>query len=620
MIGRHADLSIYRELFRSEDFVKASLGAFLIPLSFILPKIQVVPSIDLSLLDIALLLSIAVNGLPIIVEAGRGILNKEINVDELVSIAIIACMINGNYLEGAVVSAIMIFGALVEEAVSDSARNSIRKLMAITPKTTTIEKDCKEIEIDIKNVRIGDIVIIRAGDTIAVDGTVTEGSTAVDESSITGESIPVQKKIGGQVFAGTLCTNGFIKIKADRVGRDSTIGRIIQLIEGAEQQKTRSGKIVDTYAAWFTPVILFAAVFTYFITWDVTRAITVLIVGCPCSFLLASPVTTVAAIGRAAKSGIVVKGGKYLENIADSRGFFFDKTGTITNGEPEIVAIISAEGVTNNEVLAMAAALEKGSLHPLGAAIGKKAEELQLDYARAEDIRTEAGQGISGMVEGQHIKIVTSRTLDDNGYTNIDIVVDSRVFGSISLIDRPRAKAEATIKAIRELGIEKIAIISGDQNSPVRTTAESVGIKEYYSSQKPAEKLERIEAYTEGLSVYIGDGINDAPALKAADTGITMGTRGADVALETADIVLMNDRLEQLPFLIQLSRKMSRTIQINIWLSFSINCIAVIAGATGLLTPIWGAVTHNMGSILVVALAASIGFTKERHLAKSQNS
>jgi Cd2+/Zn2+-exporting ATPase len=615
MIGRHADLSIYRELLRSEDFVKVSLGAFLIPLAFLLPKIQVVPSINLSLLDIALLLSIAVNGLPIIVEAGRGIFNREINVDELVSIAIIACMINGNYLEGAVVSAIMIFGALVEEAVSDSARNSIRKLIAVTPKTTTIERDCKEIEVDIKNVRIGDIVIIKAGDTIAVDGTVIEGSTAVDESSITGESIPVQKNINAQVFAGTLCTNGFIKIKAHRVGKDSTIGRIIQLIEGAEQQKTRSGKIVDTYAAWFTPVILLAALCTYLFTWDVTRAITVLIVGCPCSFLLASPVTTVAAIGRAAKSGIVVKGGKYLENIADSRGFFFDKTGTITTGEPEIVAIASAEGVTNNEVLAIASALEKGSLHPLGAAIRKKAEELQLENVRAEDIRTEAGQGIFGMIEGQHIEIVTSRTLDDNGYTNIDIVVDGRVYGSISLIDRPRSSAEATIKTIRNLGIEKIAILSGDQNSPVRTTAESVGIKEYYASQKPAEKLERIEAYTEGLSVYIGDGINDAPALKAADTGIAMGTRGADVALETADIVLMNDRLEQLPFLIQLSRKMSRTIKISIWLSFSINCIAVLAGATGLLTPIWGAVTHNMGSILVVALAASIGFTKERHLA-----
>jgi Zn2+/Cd2+-exporting ATPase len=319
MIGRHADLSIYREIFRSEDFIKASFGAFLIPLSFLLPKAQLALSINLGLLDIALLLSIAVNGLPIIVEAVKGVLNKEINVDELVSIAIIACVLNGNYLEGAVVSAIMVFGALVEEAVSDGARNAIRKLVEITPKTTMVEKDGKEIEVDIKKVLVGNIVVLKAGDTIGVDGTVIEGSTSVDESSITGESIPVQKTSGDQVFAGTLCTNGFIRIRADKVGKDSTIGRIIQLVEGAEQQKTRSGKIVDTYAAWFTPVILSVAALTYLLTGDITRAITVLIVGCPCSFLLASPVTTVAAIGRAAKAGIVVKGGKYLENIADSR-------------------------------------------------------------------------------------------------------------------------------------------------------------------------------------------------------------------------------------------------------------------------------------------------------------
>ena len=612
MIGRHADLSVYRELFRSEDFVKVSFGAFLIPLSFILPQIEVAPSFNLGLLDIALLLSIAVNGLPIIVEAGKGVLNKEINVDELVSIAIIACVINGNYLEGAVVSAIMVFGALVEEVVSDSARNSIRKLVEVSPDSTTIEKDGKEFKVDIKKVRMGDILVLKAGDTIAVDGTVIMGSTDVDESSITGESIPVHKKIGEQVFAGTLCTNGFIKIKADRVGKDSTIGKIIQLVENAEQQKTRSGKIVDSYAAWFTPVILSVAVLTYLFTWDITRAITVLIVGCPCSFLLASPVTTVAAIGRAAKSGIVVKGGKYLENIADSRAFFFDKTGTITTGEPEVVAITPAKGTTNNQLLGMAAAVEKGSLHPLGAAIVRKTEELQIQYATAEDIRTEAGRGISGMVAGQHVEILMSRTLDDNGYTNIDILVDGRDYGSISLMDRPRATAEKTIKVIRSLGIETIAIISGDQNSPVKRAAEAVGISEYYSSQKPEEKLEKIESYAAGRVIYIGDGINDAPALKAADTGIAMGIRGAAVALETADIVLMNDRLEQLPFLIQLSRKMSHTIKTNIWLSFGINCIAVLAGAAGLLTPIWGAVTHNIGSILVVALAASIGFTKEK--------
>jgi Cd2+/Zn2+-exporting ATPase len=310
----------------------------------------------------------------------------------------------------------------------------------------------------------------------------------------------------------------------------------------------------------------------------------------------------------------VVKGGKYLENIADSRAFFFDKTGTITTGEPEVVAVTPEEGMTNNMLLRMAAAVEKGSLHPLGAAIVKRTEELQLHFSTAEGIRTEAGRGISGMVEGQHIEILTSKTLDNNGYTNIDILADGQKCGSISLMDRPRATAEMTVKALKALGIERISIISGDQHSPVKKTAEAVGINEYHSAQKPEEKLEKIEGYTGGRVIYVGDGINDAPALKAADTGIAMGIRGAAVALETADVVLMNDRLEQLPFLIQLSRKMSRTIRTNIWLSFSINCIAVLAGAAGLLTPIWGAVTHNIGSILVVALAASVGFTKEKEL------
>ena len=614
MIGRHADLSLYRELFRSEDFVKVSLGALIIPLSFLLPKTQMISSLPLGLLDIALLASIAINGLPIIAEAVKGILNKEINVDELVGIAIVACVINGNYLEGAVISVIMVLGALVEEAVSDNARNAIRKLVEVTPDTATIEKDGKALEVDVKEVEIGDIVILKAGETIAVDGTVIDGATAVDESSITGESIPVQKKVGEQVFAGTLCTDGFIKIHADRVGKDSTIGRIIQMVEKAEQQKTRSGKIVDTYAAWFTPVILSAAVLTYLFTQDITRAITVLIVGCPCSFLLASPVTTIAAIGRAAKSGIMVKGGRYLENIADATGFFFDKTGTITAGDPEVVAVNAAEGIMENEVLGMAAALEKGCLHPLAAAIVKKAVELKIDCGKAEEIRTEAGQGISGMIEGRHMEIMTSGSLDDNGYTNIDVLADGTKYGSISLMDRPRATAEATVKAIRGLGITKIALISGDQNSPGKNAAESVGINEYYAAQKPGQKLEKIEGYKEGGAIYIGDGINDAPALKAADTGIAMGIRGADVALETADIVLMNDKLEQLPFLIRLSRKMSSTIKTNIWLSFGINFVAVLAGATGLLSPILGAVTHNIGSILVVALAASIRFMKEESL------
>lgn len=614
MIGRHAHLQVYRELFRSEDFMKVFLGTLLIPAAFFFPKEQIVPVLNLGLADLALLLSIGINSLPIIIDAVKGLIHKEINVDELVSIAIIACVINGNYQEGAVVSAIMVVGALIEEAVSDSARNSIKKLVAVTPDTAIIEQNGQEVEVHVKSIQINDTVVARAGDTIAVDGTILAGSTSVDESSITGESMPVFKKPGELVFAGTMCSDGFIKVRADKVGNDSTIGRIVEIVQQAEQQKTRSGKIVDSYAAWFTPIILAAALLTYLLTRDITRAITVLIVGCPCSFLLASPVSTVAAIGRAAKAGIMVKGGKYLENIVAAQAFLFDKTGTLTNGEPEIVVLHPAENVSDVDLLAKAAAVEQGSLHPLAAAVMRKVEEMRLDVQEATDIHTEAGKGVSGLVNGIKIEVMTSQFLDDNGYTNVDVLVGGKQHGAISFADKPRATAKNTVRALANLGIAKIAIISGDQYSPVKKTAESVGIYEYYSSQKPLEKLEKIEALTKMGVVYLGDGINDAPALKAANTGIAMGRRGADLALETADIVLMNDRLEQLPFLVQLSRKMVGTIKTGIWLSLGINCLAVLAGAAGLLTPITGAITHNIGSILVVSLAAEMSFMREDKL------
>ncbi len=388
-------------------------------------------------------------------------------------------------------------------------------------------------------------------------------------------------------------------------------GRITKIVEQAEQQKTHSGKIVDTYAAWFTPIILSFALLTFLFTQDITRAITVLIVGCPCSFLLASPVTTVAAIGRAAQSGIMIKGGQYLENISSAQAFFFDKTGTLTTGDPEIVAIKPAMDISKEEIIAMAASVERGSQHPLAIAIVKKATEMGIGYQNATEIHSEIGQGISGEVEGNHVEIIRSQSLDICGYSNIDLLVNGEKYGTISFMDKPRVNAKATVASIRKLGIEKIGMISGDQEAAVQAIAEQVGITDYFAQQKPVEKIEKIEKFTPVGVVYVGDGINDAPALKTADTGIAMGIRGADVALETADIVLMNDKLEQLPFLIRLSRKMTRTIKCNIWLSFIINMIAVFAGATGILTPIMGAVAHNIGSILVVAIAASLRFMKE---------
>lgn len=609
MIGRYAQLNVYREIFNQEDFFKLAGGAALIPLALMSHSLDIDFS-GFSLTDIFLLASVAVNGLPVIRDAVKGLLAREMNVDELVSIAIIACVLNGNFLEAAVVSFIMVFGALVEEAVSDSARDAIKKLVAITPKTAVVERNGRETELPVAEIIPGDILPVPEGQIIAVDGEVIEGRAAVQEASLTGEPLPVKKEPGDQVYAGTACAEGFIKVLTLKVGQDAAIGKIIALVQGAEQSRTTGAKIVDRYAAWFTPVILSAALLTFVVTRDIQRAITVLIVGCPCSFLLAGPVTTVAAVGRAAGAGILVKGGQYLENIARARVFCFDKTGTVTTGHPDVTRIIPHGGETEETLLALAAAVESKSLHPLARAVVLKAGALGLDLEEASAIRSVPGVGISGRVGNRDVEIRTSTDRVDRSDTRVDVMIDGQRAGGICFEDRPRPGAAETISGIRAT-IPRILMISGDREAAVKQAAQAVGIDEWYAGQRPGEKLSTLSKLgTDGL-VYVGDGVNDAPALKAADTGIAMGFKGAEVALETADIVLINDSLSQLPFLIRLSRIMARLIKVNIALSFFINFAAVGAGALGWLTPVTGAVTHNIGSVLVVALAASIRFSKE---------
>lgn len=313
MIGRYSDLDVYREIFNSGDFLKLAAGAALIPVALVVKTIWDSAGAVMAPADFFLILSVLVNGGPIVLEAAKGLAGRRMNVDELVSIAILACLINGNYLEAAVVSAIMVFGALLEEAVSDSARDAVRRLIEVTPDRAVVERDGREMEIKVDRILEGDILPVKEGQVIAVDGEVMEGRAAVQEASLTGEPLPVPKAPGAAVYGGTTCVEGFIRVRALKVGEDTTIGKIVNMVQAAEQSKTRGVKIVDRYASWFTPVILLAALATYLVTLDATRAITVLIVGCPCSFLLAGPVTTVAAVGRAAKSGILVKGGSTLK-------------------------------------------------------------------------------------------------------------------------------------------------------------------------------------------------------------------------------------------------------------------------------------------------------------------
>jgi len=611
MIGRHADLSVYREIFKSSEFLKVALGGLLIPITLGISKI----SNEHSSLIISglLLLSVVINGLPIVKEALQGLLKRKINVDELVAIAILACLVNGNFLEAATVSFIMVFGALIEESVSDSARKSIQGLIQVTPDVAIVEINGKEIEKKVVDLSIGDVILVRPGETIPVDGMIRAGSTSVDESSLTGESIPVNKTELSKVNAGTINMDGFIKVTAEKIGQDSTIGKVIELVKSAEQSKPESARIVDKYAVFFTPFILMVAILTYVFTKQMDRAITVLIVGCPCSFLLAGPVSTVAAIGRAAKAGILVKGGEYLENIATAKGIYFDKTGTLTSGEPQVVQIISMDDTDEKQMLSLAASVEYGSLHPLAKAIVQKANDFNCKLLPAVDIKIRNGKGVTGWVNKEKVEVESSTDLNlfEEGITSVSVKLNGHIIGHLGLLDKPRPDAWAVMNRLQEDELD-LAIVSGDQESAVKTIAKLVGIKSFYSGLKPHEKMEKMKAYNRGGLVYVGDGINDAPALKTAEAGIAMGLRGSDVALETADIVLLNDRLTLLPFLIKLSRRMSKTIKVNISISLLINILSLIAGALGLLTPILGAISHNIGSILVVLLSASISFVKEQ--------
>lgn len=605
MVGRFSDLSTYKEIVKSKDIIRVFIGSALIPIGLILNS-----HISYSR-DVLLILSIIINGLPIVKEAVLGIIHKKVNVDELVSIAIIACVINFYFLEGAIVAAIMVVGALIEESVSDSARKEIEKLISIIPKIGNIEVNNQIVTKEINDIKTDEILIVKSGEIIPLDGVIISGITTVDESSITGEAIPVVKKLNSSVSAGTLNQQGFIKVKVTKIGEESTINKVIKLVQGAENGKIESARIVDNYAKFFTPVILTIAVITYLITKDITRSTTVLIVGCPCSFLLTGPVTTVAAIGRAAKAGILVKGGKYLEFTAVSTDIFVDKTGTLTSGTPIVESIESSGEYTKEEILLYAASLELTSTHPLAEAIIQMSKKTGIEPLEATEVVNMPGSGIKGIVNGKNVYIGISSTDLELENTSVAISINNIEVGHITFSDTPRPRAKNMVERVKTLGIKSFTILSGDHKKSVENIAAEVGATDYHSRLKPVDKLNIIKGSGNINSIFVGDGINDAPALKASTVGIAMGLRGSDIALETADIILINDNLEKIPFLIKLSRRMTKTIKLNIFISFIINIASITLASIGLLTPILGALSHNIGSILVVLISASLALIKE---------
>jgi Cd2+/Zn2+-exporting ATPase len=624
MIGRFSKLGVYQELIRLRDFYITFAAALLALLSYIIDYGNQSPSY----LGIAFaLVSVAINGFPIIWGAINGLIQKEVNVDELVSLAIIASLIQGEILTAAVVSFVMTFGGLIEKVTSESARKAIKSLIQITPQTATILKGKEQKVVPIEEVAVSDYILVKPGDRIPVDAVIVSGVSAVDESAMTGEPLPVEKQVGDTILAGTLNHNGVLKAQVSKVGHDTTLGKVIMLVQEAELHRPEAVRLIDRYAKWFTPAILACAAIAWGITGDLHRAVAVLIVGCPCALILAAPTATVAALGRAAKAGILVKGGQYLERVAAIKAVFFDKTGTLTLGEPIVEEIACAEGVEEEELLSCAASAEQHCTHPLARSILKAAHYAKVVLRGAENAFHEIGLGVRAMVDGSlvevgsfsvgdstaafpaHLKTCLEESMS-RGATPLVVYRDHTPMGLLNVSDQVRPVAIQSIEEFKRLGIVNMAILSGDHDKAVRRVAESVGIKDIFPKLKPDDKVDVIKQYqSKKLPVmFVGDGINDAPALASAHVGVAMGAAGTDIALETADIALTHDDISRLPWLVRLSHRMLKIIKINIVFGLLFNAIAVLVSGMGWLTPIMAAIVHNIGSVLVVVVAASLVF------------
>lgn len=574
-------------------------------------------------------ITVVICGIPLLYLAvTRLIFQRWVSSALLICIAMVACIFIGELFAAGEVAFIMAIGALLEEYTANRAKRGISKLISLTPEQgrRIIQRDDKETEetVPVSEIRKGDVLRVLPGERIAVDGEIIYGNTSVDQSIMTGESLPVDKKPGDSVFCGTMNCYGSVDIRATKVGEDSSLQKMINLVKEAENKKAPMQRIVDKWAAWLVPIALLIAVIAYFITGDLVRAVTVLVVFCPCALALATPVSIIAGIGQATKFGVLIKSGEALERMGKVDCITFDKTGTLTEGNLTVCNVISfVPDMDEDEILHWTASAESRSEHPLGKAIVKYLLEQKKELTDAENFRMYPGKGIEAVINGRQIFCGKSDFLNERG-----IVLDNRILftldalrnegkaavltaldntciGLIALSDIIRPDAGKTIAELEGMGVN-VVVLTGDNRLAADYLAGKIGIKNIRAELLPSEKVSAIvQLQQEGCNVcMIGDGVNDAPALKTADVGVAMGSMGSDIAIESADIALMGDEIAKIPYLKRLSNAVIRSIKVNISLSMAINFVAIALSVLGLLNPITGALVHNAGSVLVVLNAA----------------
>jgi Cd2+/Zn2+-exporting ATPase len=558
------------------------------------------------------------------------LLRFQFDMNTLMTIAVVGAACIGEWKEGAVVVFLFAISEALERYSMDTARRSIQRLMDIAPKKAIVIRDGKEYEVDVKDVVVGDTMIVKPGQKIAMDGIVLRGESSVNEAAISGESMPVTKTVGDEVYAGTLNAEGALEVRVTKRMEDSTIAKIIHLVEEAQAERAPAQQFIDRFARYYTPAIMFIALLVAtvpplwlggeWLTW-IYRGLTVLVVGCPCALVISTPVAIVTAIGQAARKGVLIKGGAYLEEIGKLSAIAFDKTGTLTTGTPEVTDIHPFGDLDEKEMLKIAAAIEKQSEHPLASAILRKAEELQisLDSLKVSEFRAMTGKGAAARVNGTMYYIGKPSLFSDTsicedvrsqitraqkqGKTVMLLGDETKVLGMIAVSDQLRENAAFVLETLRNLGISQTIMLTGDHETTARAIAASLPITDIRAELLPEEKLTAIQTLQQQLGriAMVGDGVNDAPALASANIGIAMGDIGTDVALETADVVLMGDDLGKLPYAIRLGRKTMRIIQQNIAIAFLLKVLALVLIIPGWLT-LWMAIFADMGATLLVLL------------------
>ena len=565
-------------------------------------------------------------GIPIILEAFIGLITEfDIKADVLVSLALIASVIIGEIFAAGEVAFIMQLGSLLEDLTVAKARAGIEKLVHLTPRTARKLSGSTETVIPAEQVQIGDILRVLPGETVPVDGVIISGQTSINQAVMTGESLPVDKTVGDDVFSGTVNQFGSFDMKANKVDDDSSIQRMIKLVQSVDAGKAKIVSVADRWATWIVVIALTAAALTWIISGQIIRAVTILVVFCPCALVLATPTAIMAAIGNATKHGFLVREGDALERLAAVSYITFDKTGTLTYGTPEVLAVVNCcDDWTEQDLYRLTASAELRSEHPLGKAIVNCYKKQQFKEIRQPDVfQMIPGQGVKAEVDGIEIFAGNMELLSENhiilpecikkqaenyrdkGCTITYIAINRKAVGFIALSDTLREDTFDTIQKIKTANVTPI-LLTGDHESAAKYMADKLEITEIYADCLPEDKLLQIDNFQKSgkLVCMIGDGINDAPALKKACVGIAMGGIGSDITVDAADITLINDKINELPHLLYLAKRMMITIRCNLTFSMTLNFIAIILAITGVLNPVIGALVHNAGSVIVIVNSA----------------